>query len=278
MTTTTTEETPYRVVLLSKAGVGSTKRETLRRLRATDGIEVAGIVVEDMIHGSPSRYARSLLRKLVRRRGRSYPVRAYNAGTDILDSLAGALGSAGGDAGDHGEPDRPSLSDVPTVEVSDMLSDTARGQIRALDPDLGLVWGTRVLPPRVFELPTDGSVGVHAGKIPEYRGGPAGFWELYYGEREAGVTVQKLAEELDAGSIVRQETVPIEHDDDPADVRARQAAITADLVVEAVRGLAAGSLEPREWDGEKRPVNTPPTVPQLVRFRIRRRGRRSVSE
>jgi len=273
------DEEPYRVVLLSKAGVGRQKREVLRGLAASDDIEVAGIVVEDMIHGSSSEYVRTLLHEIARRRGRGYPVRVYNAARDVFGTLLGSLPTPEGTDGDprsEDGPDRTSLTDVSLIEVSDMLNEHARERIEALNPDLGIVWGTRILPPRIFDVPTDGSIGVHAGKIPEYRGGPAGFWELYHGEREAGVTVQDLNEELDARQIVRQETVPIGRGDSPADVRARQDGITADLVVEAVRGLKDGTLEPRDWDGEKRPVNTPPTIPQLVRFRIRQRGRRSV--
>jgi len=271
-----TGETPYRVVLLSKASVGDTKREVLCRLAATDGVEIAGIVVEDIIHGSLSSYVWTFLNKIIRRRGRGYPVRAYKAGTDLLGALVATLDAGSSNENDDRKPDNAPLSNVPTVEVSDMLSEHAGRQIKALDPDLGLVWGTRILPPRIFNVPTDGSIGVHTGKIPKCRGGPAGFWELYHGEREAGVTVQELIEELDAGRIVRRETVLIARDDDPADVRARQNEITTDLVVESVRGLANGTLKLQEWDSEKRPINAPPTIPQLARFWIRQRGRRSV--
>jgi folate-dependent phosphoribosylglycinamide formyltransferase PurN len=259
----------YRVVLLSKAGVGGGKRETLARLADTDGITVAGVVVEDMIHGSLPEYVTDLLRKVIRRRGRGYPVRGFNAARDIAKTVRSRLSPTESDGDGDTDPDDDPLADVPVREVSDMLSDRAASEIRAMDPNLAIVWGTRILPRRVFDIPTDGSIGVHAGKIPEYRGGPAGFWELYYGENEAGVTVQKLNEELDAGQIIKQETVPIDSGDTAADVRAKQQEITADLVIEAVRGLADGSLEPRGWDGTKGRVNTPPTIPQLVRFWLR---------
>lgn len=269
MSETDQPDDEYRVILLSKAGVGGAKRETLARLADTDGITVAGVVVEDMIHGSLPEYVADLLRKVIRRRGRGYPVRVFNAVRDVAGTVRRRLSPAESDDGDTNQSDDSALADVPVIEVSDMLSDDTASEIRAMDPDLAIVWGTRILPRRIFDIPTDGSVGVHAGKIPEYRGGPAGFWELYYGEDEAGVTVQKLNEELDAGRILKQETVSIGPGDTPADVRAKQHEITADLVIESVRGLADGSLEPRGWDGAKGRVNTPPTIPQLVRFWLR---------
>jgi hypothetical protein len=263
----------YRVVLLTKAGVGDVKRDVLKRLTEVDGVAVGGIIVEDVIHGSTTEYVGGTLRKLLRYRGRGYPVRTFSAAKDVFQTARARLSLTGGvDDGESTGSDP--LADIPIIEVSDMTSDHAEGQIRALNPDLGVVWGTRILPQRIFDIPTDGSIGIHAGRIPNYRGGPAGFWELYYGESEAGVTVQKLNEALDAGKIVTQETVPIQAGDSPADVRERQQAITTDLVVDAVVGLAKGSLEPRDWDGEKRSVNTPPTILELVRFRLRQWGRR----
>jgi len=263
----------YRVVLLTKAGVGDMKRDVLKQLTEVDGVAVGGIVIEDMIHGSTTEYVGGTLRKLLRYRGRGYPGRAFNAAKDVFQTTRARLSLTGGETDGESTGSDP-LANIPIIEVSDMMSDHTEGQIRALNPDLGIVWGTRILPPRIFDIPTDGSVGIHAGKIPEYRGGPAGFWELYYGESEAGVTVQKLNEALDAGQIVTQETVPIQAGDSTADVRERQQAITTDLVVDAVVGLAEGSLEPRDWDGEKRPVNTPPTILELVRFWVRQWGRR----
>lgn len=267
------DDEQYRVVLLTKAGVGDMKRDVLERLVETDGLTVVGVVVEDMIHGSLPAYAGGSFRKLLGHRGRGYPVRAFYAARDVFRTVRGYLSTTDVEPTEDEPTGTDPLADVPIIEVSDMTSSHAAGQIRALNPDLGIVWGTRILPQQIFDIPTDGSVGIHAGKIPEYRGGPAGFWELYYGESKAGVTVQKLNEALDAGQIVAQRTIPIQAGDSPADVRVRQHAITADLVVDAVVGLAEGLLEPRDWDGEKRPVNTPPTILELLRFRLRQWSR-----
>lgn len=258
----------YQVILLTKAGIGPAKRTVLSKLAATDGINVLAVIKEDLIHGSITQYVGSLLRNFAIRRGRGYPFRAFNFARDVSRTLCSrfAIKCDEGKNGD-GKP----MPDVPVKEVPDMLSKRTENLIRNLDPDLAIVWGTRILPQRVFNIPTDGSIGVHAGKIPEYRGGPAGFWELYNDESEAGVTVQQLSEELDAGEILRQEMVPIKPHDMPGDIRARQHEITADLVFEAVHGLSDGSIEPKEWDETKGNVNTPPTLLQLAKFWLRRK-------
>lgn len=264
-------DSDYKVVLLTKAGVSHKKWKALERLNDTKGITVVGIIVEDLIHGSLPTFSANLLRKIIRHRGRGYPYRAFNAGRDIVRNVLSHISITRNDVDDSSSsPSECDLSSIPIIKVSDMLSDYAESQIKRFEPDLAIVWGTRILPRRIFEIPTDGSIGIHAGKIPEYRGGPAGFWEIYNGETRAGVTVQKLNEQLDAGKIVKQATVPIKPDDSPADVRDRQTEITVDLVVEAVRGISDGSLEPRNWDGSKGKVNTPPTIAELVRYWLRR--------
>src|SRR5262249_59348759 len=51
--------------------------------------------------------------------------------------------------------------------------------------DLGIVLGTRILKRTTFSVPKLGSINLHKGKVPEYRGTPPGFWELYDGAWEA---------------------------------------------------------------------------------------------
>jgi hypothetical protein len=86
---------------------------------------------------------------------------------------------------------------VPHIHAQNVLE-----QVCALDPDLGLIYGSPILKPELFEIPSLGTLGIHHGKVPEYRGNKTTFWAMYNGERVAGVTIQKVNEGLDMGSIV----------------------------------------------------------------------------
>lgn len=81
--------------------------------------------------------------------------------------------------------------------------------VRALQPDLGLIYGSPILKPVLFEIPRLGTIGIHHGKLPEYRGNKTAFWAIYNGEQAAGVTIQKINAGLDTGSIIRQGEVMI---------------------------------------------------------------------
>jgi methionyl-tRNA formyltransferase len=97
------------------------------------------------------------------------------------------------------------------VEVVDSFhSDEGARVLRELDADLGVVDGTYVLKERAFNAPRFGCVNLHCGKLPEYRGAPPCFWELYNGERQVGVTVHRVTERLDEGPILSQRMVPLE--------------------------------------------------------------------
>ncbi len=75
--------------------------------------------------------------------------------------------------------------------------------------DLGIVLGTRILKASTFTVPRLGCINLHKGKVPEYRGMPPGFWELYDGASSAGVTVHFVDKGLDTGDIVATGSVSI---------------------------------------------------------------------
>ena len=87
--------------------------------------------------------------------------------------------------------------------VTDIHAQNILEQMCALEPDLGLIYGSPILKPELFEIPRRGTLGIHHGKVPEYRGNKTTFWAMYNGERVAGVTIQKVNRGLDTGSIVK---------------------------------------------------------------------------
>lgn len=87
---------------------------------------------------------------------------------------------------------------VPNIHAPQVL-----GQVKSLEPDLGLIYGSPILKPGLFEIPKLGTLGIHHGKVPEYRGNKTAFWAMYNGEPFAGVTIQKVNEGLDTGNIVK---------------------------------------------------------------------------
>jgi methionyl-tRNA formyltransferase len=97
-----------------------------------------------------------------------------------------------------------------------------------------------ILPPTLIAIPPRGTVNVHGGLLPEYRGPHILQWAMVNGERTTGVTIHYVDEGIDTGPVIAIETVPIGPDDD------------AVVVKERLRDTAASLMErwwPRIADG-----------------------------
>jgi methionyl-tRNA formyltransferase len=82
--------------------------------------------------------------------------------------------------------------------------------LRSLRPDLGIVFACYLLRRPLFSIPRLGTLNLHLGKAPEFRGSSPGFYELMAGVAEIGVTVHRVDDGLDSGPILLQRTFPLD--------------------------------------------------------------------
>jgi folate-dependent phosphoribosylglycinamide formyltransferase PurN len=96
------------------------------------------------------------------------------------------------------------LQYVPDVHAEEVLR-----RVSALSPDLGVAYSCPILKAELFQIPKFGTLGIHHGKVPEYRGKKTTFWAMYNGEKSVGVTIQKINPGLDTGDVVRAGEVAV---------------------------------------------------------------------
>lgn len=186
----------------------------------------------------------------------------------------------------HRTPTPPLASHVERLDFRAFEAPECLEAIRAREPDLGVVVGTYILPARVFTIPRLGSINLHTGKAPEYRGAAPVFWELYNGEREVGITIHQVVAALDAGPVLLQETFPL----DPApsgDPLAYIEAYRRDvlepngvrMLAAAVSGIAAGNLVATPQDaGRSTTYKTPDyAAVRALRARVAERWRTAIT-
>src|ERR671927_1001432 len=77
-------------------------------------------------------------------------------------------------------------------------------ELKALQADLQVVVAFRMLPEVVWNMPSMGTINVHASLLPQYRGAAPINWAIINGEKETGVTTFKLQHEIDTGNILLQ--------------------------------------------------------------------------
>ena len=101
-----------------------------------------------------------------------------------------------------------------------------------------------ILPPAVLALPRLGCLNIHASLLPRWRGAAPVQRAILAGDAESGVTIMQMDEGLDTGAMLLARAVPIGPATVAGELHDALAALGADLIVEALAGLEAGSLRP----------------------------------
>lgn len=256
-----------RVAVLSCGALGATVAERLAELPGTRSVLLLTAPYRHRDRGAVGRLIRSL---------------RYDGALDTARGLLGRLVPAVRD--DEADASSVPASVSPAVEhhrVEAFEAPEALDRLEAFRPDLGVLAGTYVLPERVFDLPRLGSINLHLGEAPRYRGSAPAFWELYHAEDAVGVTVHEVTSDLDAGRILLQETVPLDAaptGDPLAYVRAYRSEVLEPagvrLLAKAVSAVARGEAEPRPQDHGRARYFGPPTRADVWRLRARVARRR----
>lgn len=139
---------------------------------------------------------------------------------------------------------------LQTIDVEDLSSDDFQKALKDLNPDLLVVVAFRILPTSVLEIPSIGSVNLHASLLPKYRGAAPIHWAIINGEKETGCSVFFLDEKVDTGKIIAQNRTVINLLDTTGDVYNRLKESGADLLLQSIDQIAAGTVEPSPQNHE----------------------------
>jgi len=107
--------------------------------------------------------------------------------------------------------------------------------LRSYEADIFVVvaYG-RLLTQEILGLPKMLCMNVHGSLLPKYRGAAPINWAVLNGDKETGVTIQKMALGLDAGDIIAQEVMSIDDNENAAQLRKRMALVAAKLLVKTL--------------------------------------------
>ncbi|MCL2832712.1 MAG: methionyl-tRNA formyltransferase [Treponema sp.] len=194
---------------------------SLTALSAMDGssVQVAGVLTNpDTLHG---------------RKGGAVPTE-ISAAASILSAEQQARGSQ------------------PIVQLKfDRIGAQARNQIAALNCDLLVCFAYgRIFGPKCLSLFKLGAINVHPSLLPRYRG-PAPIQAAILGrDKETGVTIQRIAAEMDTGEILAQEKIPLNGRETAASLSLIAADLAGRMLPLVINDLMNGTLKPRPQTGE----------------------------
>lgn len=138
---------------------------------------------------------------------------------------------------------------LPVYQPERVRRPEAVEYLRGLGVDAMVVVGYgQIIPQSVIDLAPLGIINVHASLLPKYRGAGPIQWAILNGETRTGVTTMRIDAGLDTGDMLLKAETEIAPDETAIELGRRLAAMGADLLVETLADLQAGSIVPEKQD------------------------------
>jgi methionyl-tRNA formyltransferase len=155
------------------------------------------------------------------------------------------------------------------LRVADIHAPEVLAQVQAFAPDLGLSLAAPILRRPLFGLPRLGTINLHKGKLPEFRGMPPAFWELWHDQREVGCSVHWVDERLDTGDLIAQARVERGRYATVRGLQLRLDQVGADLMRETVVDVLAGRAQAQPQPKGQGATHRKPTLGQVAQLEQR---------
>lgn len=171
---------------------------------------------------------------------------AVYAGEGLAEVLCLSHASQAADCDLRDVCDRHGFSCALTDSDDEALSAT-----KEFKPDIIISASYRKkIPGNLLELAVD-SINFHPSLLPRHRGCWSGFWAVFDGDAETGVTCHRMVEQFDRGRILHQEHLPILPDDTAASLYSRILPVTAACARNVLRlFFGSGLPEGEEQKGD----------------------------
>jgi methionyl-tRNA formyltransferase len=141
---------------------------------------------------------------------------------------------------------------IPVLQPERPRGEEFLAQIRALKPDVSVVvaYG-HLLKQDVIDVPTRGTVNIHASLLPRWRGAAPIQAALLAGDTETGVSIQQMVLALDAGPVLFETRTPIASDETAGELTERLAELGAVAIIECLALMQLDGITPVPQDESK---------------------------
>jgi methionyl-tRNA formyltransferase len=133
------------------------------------------------------------------------------------------------------------------LKAERLRSESFLEELRDIEAEAYVVVAYRILPETVISIPRF-AFNLHASLLPAYRGAAPIQRAIMAGETRTGVTTFLLRNTVDTGEVLLQRATAIGDEETAGALSARLSALGAELVIDTLDGLQAGSLTPRPQD------------------------------
>ncbi len=118
-------------------------------------------------------------------------------------------------------------------------------------PAMVVVGYGQILPQAVIDLAPHGIINVHGSLLPKYRGAAPIQWAIANGEVTTGVTTMRINAGMDTGDMLLKAEMAILPDDTSPTLAGRLSRLGAELLIETLKGIEAGTIQAIPQDHTK---------------------------
>ena len=101
----------------------------------------------------------------------------------------------------------------------------------------------KIIPENIINLPKLGSLNIHYSLLPKYRGASPVEKAILNGDKETGITIQKMEYKMDRGPIIAQEKIKIGNDETTPLLRKTLIKIGGELLVKTLPNFINGKIK-----------------------------------
>lgn len=133
---------------------------------------------------------------------------------------------------------------IPVLQPEKPKGEAFVAQLRELAPDLSVVvaYG-HIMSREVIDLPTRGTINIHASLLPEYRGAAPIQAAIRDGVEWTGVSIMRMEQKLDAGPVILQLGTTVNADETYGELALRLSELGAAALVEALTLMEIGQAK-----------------------------------
>ena len=141
---------------------------------------------------------------------------------------------------------------LPFMQLENLNNFELENKFNEINPDLLIVFAYgKIIPKKIFELPTHGSINIHTSILPNYRGAAPIQRAIINGEKSSGITFMKLSEGLDEGPILECFEMVIEEEETAGSLAKKMSKVASNKILQAIDNIELNKFELREQDHSK---------------------------
>ena len=141
--------------------------------------------------------------------------------------------------------------DIPVFQPERIKRPEGVEMLKSCAPDLCVTAAFgQLLSQEILDIPPLGTINVHSSLLPKHRGSAPINWSVIMGDEITGVTTMFTDKGMDTGDILLMRETPIGEKENAGELSDRLAVMGAQLLIETIQALEAGTLKRIPQDHE----------------------------